>query len=138
MPFIRGRYHMNPIAGQALEAARDAEAAGLADAAQQSQSDGQGNDDGYESGAQANADRGPIHRVEIEAAEMVPSHSGRAERGFVARVHRQPAGHAAAPAGYGEFPPSANALRPETHVFSSHQDLVDFLHHEFAKDCAGK
>ena len=30
MPFIRGRYHINPIMGEALEAARDAEAALLA------------------------------------------------------------------------------------------------------------
>ncbi len=30
MPFIRGRYHINAIAGEALEAAREAEAALLA------------------------------------------------------------------------------------------------------------
>ena len=27
MPFIRGRYHINPVMGEALEAAREAEAA---------------------------------------------------------------------------------------------------------------
>ena len=30
MPFINGRYHVNPAMGQALEAAREAEAALLA------------------------------------------------------------------------------------------------------------
>jgi len=138
MPFIRGRYHMNPIAGQALEAAREAEASRLAATDQESQSSSQDSGDGKGDGAEASADHVPIHRVEIEAAEMVPSHSGRAERGFVARVHRQAPGHPAAPARHGEFPSSVHASQPETHVFSDHQDLADFLHHEFAKDCAGK
>lgn len=139
MPFIRGRYHMNPIAGQALEAAREAEAARLAAADQQSQSGGQdGAGNGYENGAAANTGQGPIHRVEIEAAEMVPSHSGRAERGFVARVHRRAADYLAAPSRDAEFPANAQAPRAETHVFSDHHDLVDFLHHEFAKDCSAK
>lgn len=139
MPFIRGRYHMNPIAGQALEAAREAEAARLAAEDQQSQGSGNyGSGDGATNDAAAKADTGPIHRVEIEAAEMVPSHSGRAERGFVARIHRQAPSHSAAPPQHEEFSPSAHASRAETHVFSGHQDLVDFLHHEFAKDCAGK
>src|SRR5579863_6647409 len=90
MPFIRGRYHINAIAGEALEAAREAEAALLAlqhDAGQAS--GGEGEDDDAESpngGA-----KGPIHRVEIEAAELVPAHSGRAQRGFVAHVHREAA-----------------------------------------------
>ena len=142
MPFIRGRYHMNPIAGQALEAAREAEAARLAAVDQQLESDGQGGNDGIDDniGNQAaiNDGRGPIHRVEIEAAEMVPSHSGRAERGFVAHIHRLASGHPAGLAHRAEFPGNVHAARAETHVFSGHQDLVDFLHHEFAKDSAGR
>ena len=98
MPFIRGRYHINPTMGEALEAAREAEAALLA-LEQQARaqrgsgadpdSDGDGeSDDGGESTAAAGPGAGPVHRVEIEAAAVVPSHSGRAARGFVARVHR--------------------------------------------------
>lgn len=133
MPFIRGRYHINPIAGEALEAAREAQAALLAE------QHGDGNENPFEEktrGAASEDAKGPIHRVEIEAAEMVPSHSGRAVRGFVARVHREAAGHPAAPSRPGELPVGAFAPRPETHVFSDHRDLVNFLHGEFAKDCA--
>ena len=123
MPFIRGRYHINPIVGAALEAAREAEAAHNRAV---DQSDGFAYDDDQPSAPE----KGPIHRVEIEAAELVPSHSGRAHSGFVARVHRHPAGSAAAA--------STPAPAPETHVFSDHQDLVSFLRDEFDKDCAAK
>ncbi|MGB8543590.1 MAG: hypothetical protein WCD49_18325 [Candidatus Acidiferrales bacterium] len=159
MPFIRGRYHINPIAGEALEAARAAEAAlseleqdsrnVLADSADaQSGADG-GDDDGqFSDDSQDGA--GPIHRVEIEAAEMVPAHSGRAQRGFVAHVHREIAGSPSSPSGLngalasvaprgprlpGEYPSSAYAPRPETHVFADHRDLLGFLRDQFAKDC---
>ena len=90
MPFIRGRYHINAIAGEALEAAREAEAALLAlehDSEQAAEDDAGGDDDGGAAGT----GKGPIHRVEIEAAELVPAHSGRAQRGFVAHVHREAA-----------------------------------------------
>jgi hypothetical protein len=137
MPFIRRRYHINPVLGQAIEAAREAEAARLAAADdQQSQNDGQDNGgDGYENDAAASAQQGPIHRVEIDAAELVPSHSGRAQRGFVARVHRQSDGDSAATPRRGGYLPGAHS---ETHVFAGHQDLLDFLQHELAKDCAAK
>jgi hypothetical protein len=153
MPFIRGRYHINPIAGEALEAARAAEAAlseleqdadsALADSADSQSGDGDEDDDAFGSGA-SQAGAGPIHRVEIEAAELVPSHSGRAQRGFVARVHREGSGtpgvHAfgapSSPRLPGEYPSSAYAPRPETHVFPGHRDLVSFLRDAFAKDCA--
>jgi hypothetical protein len=133
MPFVRGRYHINPTMGEALEAAREAEAALLALEEQaraqrangsdpNSGGDGE-SDDGTESTEPAGEGTGPVHRVEIEAAAVVPSHSGRAARGFVARVHRS------------EVPQngSSNATRgtltsaPETHVFSDHRDLVNFL-----------
>ena len=96
MPFIRGRYHINPVIGQALEAAREAEAAlqALEHAGKSGREDG---DDGEAVGNADDGDNsagngkgtghglpGPIHRVEIESAELVPSHSGRAQKGFVA------------------------------------------------------
>jgi hypothetical protein len=137
MPFIRGRYHINPIAGQALEAAREAEEA-LA-ALQQEQSNSDANDSTKDSNV--GEEKGPIHRVEIEAAEVVPSHSGRAHRGFVARVHRTtyaspqdaPSGETS---GFGSPSPTSVPVsqKPETHVFSNHGDLVDFLQNQFAKD----
>lgn len=165
MPFIRGRYHINAIAGEALEAAREAEAAlrALEQAAQDHESareSGNMNDDGEgaqsgrgnaagtgtgddefgaqdaaeNAGAQNGGARGPIRRVEIEAAELVPAHSGRAERGIVARVHRgtgATAGNVAANAGGSGRRAGAG---PETHVFSSHGDMLNFLRSEFAKD----
>jgi hypothetical protein len=152
MPFIRGRYHINPIAGEALEAARAAETAlseleqeadsALADSADAQGDQGGEDDDEFGSGA-SQAGAGPIHRVEIEAAELVPSHSGRAQRGFVARVHREGAGAPgvrafgapSSPRPPGEYPSSAYAPGPETHVFAGHRDLVSFLRDEFAKDC---
>jgi hypothetical protein len=135
MPFIKGRFHINPIAGQALEAAREAEAALLAleHAAQQERQrqangDGDGNadaDGGVSNGNNSAPNEGPIHRVEIEASELVPSHQGRAVRGFVARVHRQPAAQGQ----------SVSSAPPESHVFADHRDLVSFLRDELAKDC---
>jgi len=125
MPFINGRYHVNPIMGQALEAAREAEAALLA--LQQQASRDSGNSSGDSAGdeigdpedssnAAASAGQGPIHHVEIEVTEVVPQHSGRATPGYVARVHRAPGVSAASP-----------APAPETHVFADHGDLANFL-----------
>ncbi len=195
MPYIRGRYYMNPVVGDALEAAREAEAAlqalehaakvargdtGEEDDASASSSSANGSNGGNSSsasgsGANSNSDvyaksaPGPIHRVEIEAAELVPAHSGRAQRGFVARIHRRANGNAAsAPAqsdagvrtagtstalANHEMPAqlpsnssspfarnsssSQDAMHPapETHVFSNHNDLTNFLHDQFANDC---
>jgi hypothetical protein len=187
MPYIRGRYYMNPVVGDALEAAREAEAAlqALEHAAKVARGD-TGEDDASagsssasgisasSSGANSNADAyakstpGPIHRVEIEASELVPAHSGRAQRGFVARIHRHANGNAANAPAQDSFPGRSNspsssiangnanasaspfarnssmpdATRqgamhpaPETHVFSNHNDLTNFLHDQFAEDC---
>lgn len=139
MPFINGRYHLNPITGAALEAAREAEAALLAlqnhahrdndgDAATTSADNS--NDDHAHAAA-------PIHHLEIEASEILPPHSGRATRGFVARIHRS-APEPPAPAGPGASRAynSASmhaALKPETHVFSDHRDLLHFLHDQLSK-----
>jgi hypothetical protein len=172
MPFIRGRYHMNPTVGDAIEAAREAEAALQAlehaskvargDTADEEDADSYGNRAGSNASSAANAP-GPIHRVEIEAAELVPSHSGRAQRGFVARIHRKPsiaAGNDGSDATYGassavvDANASANnnasssamaapsrhysaqlAPPPETHVFADHHDLTNFLRDQFSNDC---
>lgn len=171
MPFIRGRYHINAIAGEALEAAREAEAALLASEHDAEEADG-ADSEGEDEDDAAGAKKGPIHRVEIEAAELVPAHSGRAQRGFVAHVHREGTapsrsqshggpdyvggaagagggrGMAAQPGaanGFGsvraprpgQLPSGGYAARPETHVFSDHRDLVNFLRDEFAKQCKG-
>jgi hypothetical protein len=155
MPFIRGRYHINAIAGEALEAAREAEAAMLALEHDAEQAGGDGNEEGEETQPTHGAEKGPIHRVEIEAAELVPSHSGRAQRGFVAHVHREAVdpdegshddfvGASGSPRARlaslrspraGQTPTAGNASRPETHVFADHRDLVSFLRDEFAKHC---
>jgi len=139
MPFVRGRYHINPTMGAALEAAREAEAALLALEEQaraqranggDSNSDGDGESDASnEPTPEAGAGTGPVHRVEIEAAEVVPSHSGRAARGFVARVHRS----GTPGSGNGNAARGALSPQPETHVFSDHRDLVNFLGSELAK-----
>lgn len=104
MPFIRGRYHINAVAGEALEAAREAEAALLALEHDAEQAGGDGDTGNDDRGTGAAAEKGPIHRVEIEAAELVPAHSGRAQRGFVAHVHREGAapskGQSSGGAGY--------------------------------------
>ncbi|HEX4074607.1 MAG TPA: hypothetical protein VHX49_04330 [Candidatus Acidoferrales bacterium] len=135
---------MNPTMGAALEAAREAEAALLAleeHARGQRGNNGDGDSDacaesgdGTESTTSGpEAGTGPVHRVEIEAAEVVPSHSGRAARGFVARVHR------AATTADGGTGVARGALTspPETHVFSDHRDLVNFLGGELAKGQPG-
>lgn len=151
MPFIRGRYHINPVVGAALEAAREAdEALGAHDA------DGQGNGVGPAGGGvpkRGSGAQAPIHRVEIEATEVVPSHSGQAQRGFVARIHRAggaAVGGAKPTADQEFFGPSASAgaasgagnrqggrvvaQPPETHVFADHRDLTDFLRGELEKE----
>ncbi len=152
MPFINGRYYVNPVMGQALEAAREAEAA-LAElenrARQNSGSDGDGADGRDDAdfsvrshrrsvAARANSDE-PIHRVEIEAAELVPAHSGHAARGYVARVHRRnPAGADGMldndPTAGSHATGAGGATHAETHVFADHRDLLSFLRDELAKD----
>lgn len=151
MPFIRGRYHINAVAGEALEAAREAEAALLAlhNDPQSAQQNGDDDFAGHASGhPSASHAKGPIHRVEIEAAETVPAHSGRAERGFVARVHRatppsddqadgfadETPANASRRAGSDNYSRVTSSSHPETHVFTHHHDLVNFLRDEFAND----
>lgn len=144
MPFIRGRYHINPVMGEALEAAREAEAALQALEHVARQKSGDADSDSSDS---ANAAKGPVHRVEIEAAEMVPAHSGRAQRGYAMRIHRLPSPDSQGdtdPDGgdtaYGSQSGSANGYpsrgsaptQSDTHIFSNHNDLLDFLRDELA------
>ena len=128
---------MNPAVGRAIEAAREAEEKHLA---QEQEARRNGGDAGGDAGADAGggAQKSPVHRVEIEAAEMVPSHSGRAERGYAVRIHREAANGddtdfwgqpIAGGRGNGE-------ARPETHVFAGHRDLLSFLRDELAQDAA--
>jgi hypothetical protein len=152
MPFIRGRYHINPAVGAALEAAREAEEASAAPDASGHDSSSRPTGSKATETATEHGTRGPIHRIEIDATELVPSHSGYAQRGFVARIHRASgAAGGGASDGDQEFvgaSPSAGAASgggrgqgscvaaqpPETHVFAHHQDLTDFLRGEFEKD----
>jgi hypothetical protein len=117
MPFIRGRYYANPIAGGAIEAAREAEEALLA--SRDSSAAGQ-DQDGNDS-----SEEKPIHRIEIEVAELVPAQSGRGTKGYIARLHRDdPAGSSAIP----------NAQPAENRVFYDQGQLVNFLRDELAKN----
>ncbi len=148
MPFINGRFYINPTYGAALEAAREAGARAAAESP-----DGKADQaDGAAATKPVSAD-GPIRRIEIETEEIVPSHSGRAQRGFVARIHRttsagQVTGGAAGDRDIfgGSLPSSrvsggASSLSrtlqtqaPETHVFSNHDDLADFLRAELERE----
>ncbi len=170
MPFIRGRYHINPILGEALEAARDAEAALLAlkqsgrrngttatGYDSNSQSDDNSGDEADDNAtARTSVAKGPVHRVEIEAAEMVPSHSGRGQRGYAMRLHRSPAPNNDAGSGFDDDSdssansygsasrlPSRNAsstgsAQSDTHIFSNPGDMLDFLREELANDSASR
>jgi hypothetical protein len=142
MPFINGRYYVNPIMGEALELAREAEGelAGLtkrlratSDAPQDERSNAIGDVSTFL--PQSAASDAPIHRVEIEAVELVPPYSGSAARGYVARVRRQPASDTAkTPASAGDRRANKTPGSAETHVFTDHRDLVSFLRDEFTKD----
>jgi hypothetical protein len=131
MPFINGRYHINPTMGHALEAAREAEAALLAlqqKAGRNSQDDANSPAD---SDTPAPDDRAPIHRIEIDAAEVVPNSTGRAARGYVARVHRTCATTPAT--SFATMPASSPTASPETHVFADHGDLLSYLRDALAQ-----
>jgi hypothetical protein len=127
MPFINGRYHLNPAMGQALEVAREAEATRLA---REHEAQSEPDDDFAPPSHAPDQNSGPIHHIEIEAAETVPAHSGRATPGFVARIHRASAtGHSTQEAVH------SAPLHADTHVFTDHRDLLNFLHDELSKHC---
>jgi hypothetical protein len=114
MPMIAGRYYMNPAHGARIEQARREEA--------------------------ERAGKGPVKHVAIECADG----------GYVARVHRHAPGARDEQAGQFEaggdggqgrrFAAGGNAQQPAaqssqeeqptTHVFTDHNDLVEFLREE--------
>ena len=114
MPVIHGRYYMNPAMGAAVERARAAEEAPA------SEDDENGEPQRDEQGRFVAP--GAVHHVEIEVADG----------GYLARLHRQPPGdHESGPAPSprdGGLPP-----RPSSHVFTDHNDLVEFLRNELSK-----
>lgn len=146
MPIINGRYYLNPVMGHALEAAREADAPreALENHARQNPGSDEHTADGFDDPAVPSATQraessGPIHRIEIEAAELVPAHSGRAARGFVARVHRQPAAEPRSGRRATMSPTRAVSPtgRTETHVFADHRDLVSYLRDELSREAHG-
>ncbi|MGD0955702.1 MAG: hypothetical protein ABR953_02590 [Candidatus Acidiferrales bacterium] len=125
--------------GDALEAAREAELLALERQVQQRRDSGEDDESSTGETADDGSGTGPIHRAETEAAEVVPPYPGRAARGFVARVHRQPV-----PA-RGVIPDSPQRTRnlssvpaPEIHVFSDHRDLMNFLADALAQGAANR
>lgn len=109
MPLINGRFYMNPAAGTALERARIAEGQG-------NEEDNSGQAAGGPRDSQGRfAGAGPVHHVEIDAGDG----------GFVARVHRSPVEPANVAPSHGGVPP-----RPTSHVFTDHNDLVEFLRNQ--------
>lgn len=142
MPFVKGRYYMNRVLGEALEDAREAEAALAALQAQEEE------ENDRTASEKQGKEKGPIQRLEIETAEMVPAHSGRGEAGYVARVHRKGVaartaaeaddGFTSEESAQGQSSARRAGERPqvETHVFKNHHDLVSFLRDELAKDHA--
>jgi hypothetical protein len=119
MPFIRGRYYANPIVGEALEAAREAEEAAV------SQQDRDGEQD-EEPGAERDGDGRPVRRIEIELAELVPAHQGKGASGYIATLHRESAG--------GPDGDASNSAAAEKRVFHDQGQVVNFLRETLAKN----
>ena len=112
MPFVGGKFYANPGYGKGVENARAAETdAGGAGA----------DDEDLIGGAEHDGGKGAVHRIVIEATEVVPTHAGRAQSGFVAHVHRAEGVSRAS-----GLPPKTEA-RPETHVFTDHRDVANFV-----------
>lgn len=115
MPVIHGRYYMNPAMGGAVERARAAEETAEPE-------------DGANGEPQRDAHGrfvapGAVHHVEIEVADG----------GYLARLHRHPQG------GHESGPISGSVQgglpqRPSSHVFTDHNDLVEFLRNELGKN----
>jgi hypothetical protein len=113
MPFVAGKFYANPGYGKGVEEARAASSAGA--------DGGSSADEDFIGEPTRNGGKGAVHRIVIEATEVVPAHTGRAQSGFVAHVHRTDGG----PRGLGM--PSKGEARAETHVFTDHRDVADFV-----------
>lgn len=118
MPFIRGKYYANPIVGQALESAREAaeNAGGKGDSNVEA--------DSYDATA-AHESPDPVRRVDIEITEMVPAHTGRVSKGYVARLYRTDSMMR-------ESNNAVTAQTPEKRVFYDHNQFMDFLNRELS------
>ena len=121
MPFVRGRYYVNPMAGEALEAALDFESQLFASRGTNRRNEAQRDKESIDV-----SEKGSIRRIEIETAELVPSQAGSAEKGYVIRIHRQ------SPIDSGASERSSG--RGEAQVFYDKATLLDFLNTEFGKD----
>ncbi len=148
MPMVNGRFYMNPALGAGMEEARSQTGGG--DLREGSGEIEFGNAPGVGTGAGPQGANGPVHRVEIEAANG----------GFMARLLRHPAGVQTADGfaprggamalradGNGDDVPATRgggaavvtrqagngAPRGELHVFTHHQDLIDFLKRELTR-----
>jgi hypothetical protein len=159
MPIIRGRYYMNPTMGAAIENTR---ALGNASQLGDGPSDPFTDEDASESSRQEAGDlpATAIHRVEIEisATRGGGRYGGRNSRGYVAHIHRETidaaptgansvrgafgvpseapgiAAHFGTQAAPGFVPRGVFALAPETHVFTTPGDLVNFLRDTLTED----
>jgi len=159
MPMIRGRYYMNPTMGAAIENAR---ALGNASQLGEGPSDPFTDEDASDSSGQETGDSPAtaIHRVEIDisTAPNGGRAGGRNARGYVSHIHREtidaaPAGansvrsafgvpsetpgiaaHSGSQAAPGFVPRGVFAPAPETHVFTTPGDLVNFLRDALAED----
>jgi hypothetical protein len=120
MPFIRGKYYANPIAGEALEAERDKEAESLSN-----RDESTGDDDAQSK----NID--PVRRIDIEITELVPAYSGMATKGFVARLHR-------IDSTMRETSNTLTSQPPEKRVFYDQGQLMDFLNNELSASGSGR
>ncbi len=120
MPFIRGRYYMNPAAGNALETARETEAA-LAD----SRGDENGEQPSEDSARNA-VDAKPVRRIEIEVAELVPNQSGRANKSYIAHLYREASNDSA-------DIPGESGRSGEKRVFYDQGELMNFVNDELAR-----
>ncbi len=140
MPMIRGRYYINPAVGEALEQARSLGEGNFQN--QEVQYENGPEEPAHDEGGrfrrghsdERDAHHGPIHRVEIERAELGSNAGGRGSGGFLARVHRQASSHSHDDGYPGEVRPAAFPPRPSVHVFTDHNDLADFLRNELSRE----
>ena len=112
MPVINGRFYMNPAMGTALERAR------IADGQSEPGSNAGDAEDMPRDGQGRFSVAGPVHHVQIEAGDG----------GFVARVQRSPSAAADGSSSQAAAPP-----QPTSHVFTNHNDLVEFLRNELGR-----
>jgi hypothetical protein len=139
MPFVRGRFYMNPAMGEALEEARARAEEGNAAHGSEEESTGHDSSKGQERdghgrfrpGRHGEApEPGPVHRMEIEHAEG----------GFVTRVHRAPQEGAHDAREAGDESGANRAMHcgnHSTHVFTNAHELAEFVREELSRHHKG-